>query len=58
MTRSEVRQWQIEAGAAGDQVMVETCERALAGDAAAWAEVERIDRDAREIAAQDEAVAR
>lgn len=39
-----VERWQIAAGEAGDDAMVETCERALAGDAAAlaaWCECER-----------------
>lgn len=51
MTTSEIRTLKIEAAAAGDQAMVEICDRAIDGDAAALAECERVQAEA---AAQDD----
>lgn len=41
-----VERWQVAAGEAGDDAMVETCERTLAGDAAALAAWCRCEREA------------
>ena len=57
MTTSEIRTLRTEAAAAGDQAMVEICDRAIDGDAAAIAECERVQAEAA-AAAQDDEVAR
>jgi hypothetical protein len=42
VSRSDIEQLQIEAGAAGDLEMVKVCARALDGSSRAWRECERV----------------
>ena len=53
ITRKQVEQLRDEAGEHGDLDMVAVCDRALDGDAAAWAECEQVIRWARAMAETD-----
>ncbi len=46
VTSEQIEQLQIEAGAHGDDTLVDTCNRALDGDMAAWAIVAHLISDA------------
>lgn len=45
MTSADIQRWRDEAGAAGDEAFVATCERALAGDPASRRKCAEIEHD-------------